>query len=195
VAFDATGTQRFFRTGERAQVFGAEIDFRKNLILNEDDDPKLSFGITATIMHTEQDLYDNIVGTFNVSFSEDEEQLQGASPFVGNADITYAPTISENFKPSATLSSSYFSDRIDALGSGTLGNVIEKGIPSLDFVLRNKIGEKFQANFAVKNILNPRVRYIRESADGDILVTSANGKDVTNYRKGLNIGIQLKYEF
>ena len=195
VAFDATGTQRFFRTGERAQVFGAEIDFRKNLILNEDDDPKLSFGINATIMHTEQDLYDNIVGTFNVSFSEDEEQLQGASPFVGNADITYAPTISENFKPSATLSSSYFSDRIDALGSGTLGNVIEKGIPSLDFVLRNKIGEKFQANFAVKNILNPRVRYIRESADGDILVTSANGKDVTNYRKGLNIGLQLKYEF
>ncbi len=195
VAFDATGTQRFFRTGEKAQVFGAEIDFRKNLILNEDDEAELSFGVNATIMHTEQDLYDNIVGTFSVSFSEDKEQLQGASPFVGNADITYAPTLNDNFKPSATLSTSYFSDRIDALGSGALGNVIEKGIPSLDFILRNKIGEKFQANFAVKNILNPRVRYIRESADGDILVTSANGKDVTNYRKGLNIGLQLKYKF
>ena len=98
-------------------------------------------------------------------------------------------------KPIATLAFSYFSDRIDALGSGRLGNVIEKGVPTLDFILRNKIGENFEINFAAKNLLDPRITYIRETTQGDIVVTSPNGKDVSNYKKGMNIGLQLKYNF
>ena len=196
VAFDATGTQRFFRTGDKAQIYGVEAEFRKNIIVNENDKPELSVGLNATYMHTEQDLHKDIIGSnFNVSFTNDKEELQGASPFIANADINYSPTSFENYKPIATLAFSYFSDRIDALGSGQLGNVIEKGIPTLDFILKNKIGKKFEINFASKNLLNPSVKYIRETTKSNIVVTSPNGKDVSNYKKGINIGLQLKYKF
>ena len=199
VAFDATGTQRFFRTGNQAQVIGFEAEVRKNIIMNtgEDEDAaKLSVGLNATYIHTEQDLYESIDGSlFDVSFRDDSEELQGASPFIINADINYSPTFG-NYKPSANLMFSYFSDRIDALGSGQLGNVIETGLPNLDFVLQNKISEKFEINLAARNLLNPTVQYFRQGTSvGDVLVTSPNGKDVTNYERGIDLSIQLKYKF
>ena len=66
---------------------------------------------------------------------------------------------------------------------------------SLDFILKNKIGDNFEINLAAKNLLDPNITYIRETTQGDIVVTSPNGKDVSDYRKGMNIGLQLKYKF
>jgi hypothetical protein len=196
VVGDATGTQRYVRTGEQAEVYGVEAEFRKNLILNQDDDAQLSFGINGTYMHTKQDLYSEIDGTFDLAFKKTEDELQGASPLILNADISFSPTKYENYKPVANLVFSYFSDRIDALGSGDLGNIVEKSVPTLDFIWKNTIKENFEINFSAKNILNQKIQYVREDATaGDILVTSANGKGVTDYRRGLNIGLQLKYKF
>ena len=194
VAFDATGTQRYFRTGDKAQIIGFEAEIRKNFILDEEDKAKLSGGLNFTYMHTEQDLYKNISGTYSVSFRNDKEELQGASPILINADINYSPSF-KNYKPTANLVFSYFSDRIDALGSGQLENVIEKGIPTLDFILKNKLSEKIDLNFGIKNILNPTIKYVRNTAVGEVIVTSPNAKGVSNYKRGIDIGFQLKYKF
>lgn len=193
VVADATGTQRFVRTGKRAEVYGIEVELRKNLI-TVDDAPKLALGFNATYMHTQQDLYDEINGTFDLTFQEDSEELQGASPLILNADINYSPTFG-NYKPVANLVFSYFSDRIDALGSGQLGNVIEKGVPTLDFIWKNSFKEHFEINLSAKNLFNPNIKYIRETTLGDVVVNSANGKGVSDYKRGMNIGLQLKYKF
>jgi len=196
VAFDATGTQRFFRTGEKAEILGFEAELRKNILMDDEkEDAKLSAGFNFTYMHTKQDLYNSIIGTYSVSFNKSEEELQGASPIIVNADINYSPKFG-NYKPTANLIFSYFSDRIDALGSGQLGNVIEKGIPTLDFILKNTLNNKMEINLGVRNLLNPTVQYIREGTSiGDVLVTSPNGKDVTDYKRGLSVGLQFKYKF
>ena len=193
VGADATGTQRYFRTGKRATIYGAEIELRKNII-TENDDPKLSFGLNATYMHTEQDLYENITGTYNLSFDRAKDELQGASPILLNADLNYSPVF-KNYKPTANLIFSYFSDRIDALGSGQLGNVIEKSVSTLDFIWKNEINTHFEINLSAKNLLNPTIKYVRETTLGDVVVTSANGKGVSNYKRGMDIGLQLKYKF
>ncbi|WP_417236291.1 TonB-dependent receptor domain-containing protein [Bizionia paragorgiae] len=194
VAFDATGTQRYFRTGDQARIIGFEAEIRKNILVDDNDETLLSGGLNFTYMHTEQDLYNSISGTYSVSFRNDKEELQGASPIIINADLNYSPTFGE-YKPTANLVFSYFSDRIDALGSGQLGNVIEKGLPTFDFILKNKVTSHLDINLAVKNILNPTVQYIRETKQGNILVTSPNGKDVSDYKKGMQIGLELKYKF
>lgn len=195
VAFDATGTQRYFRTGDKANIYGAELELKKNFLLDEDDQPKLSAGLNVTYMYTNQDLFENIDGSiFDTSFNRKEDQLQGASPLIINADVNYSPTFN-NYKPTASLVFSYFSDRIDALGSGQLGNVIEKAVPTLDFVWKNKIKEGLQFNISAKNLLDPSIKYIRETTAGDVIVTSANGKGVTNYKRGITIGASLKYNF
>lgn len=37
VGADATGTQRYFRTGDQADVYGVELEVRKNILTDEDD--------------------------------------------------------------------------------------------------------------------------------------------------------------
>jgi len=185
VANDATGTQRYFRTGDKATIYGAELEVRKNLIHNEEEEATLSAGLNFTYMLTEQDLRAS-EGLFSTTFNRTEDELQGASPIIVNADINYSPTF-KNYKPVANLVFSYFSDRIQALGSGQLGNIIEKGVPTLDFIWKNNIGEKFQVNLAAKNLLNPNIEYIRETSLGNVTISQ--------FKRGMNIGLSLKYNF
>ena len=185
VANDATGTQRFFRTGDRAEVLGFEVEARKGLLLDEDEKSILSAGINATYTYTKQDLKSS-QGIFSTTFDRDSDQLQGASPFLLNADISYSPEFGE-YKPVANLVFSYFSDRIDALGSGQLGNIIEKGVPTLDFIWKNILSEHLKINASVKNVLNPTIERVREVTGSDIALSS--------YKRGLNLGLQVKYQF
>jgi hypothetical protein len=137
-------------------------------------------------MYTQQDLKDSD-GLFTTTFDRDTEQLQGASPFLINADINYSPNFG-NYQPTANLVFSYFSDRIGAIGSGQLGNIIEKGVPTLDLIIKNQIGENFEVNAFARNLLDPKIERIRETQTlGDIALSS--------YRRGVDLAIQLKYKF
>jgi outer membrane receptor protein involved in Fe transport len=190
VAADATGTQRYFRTGDQADIYGVELEARKNLVMDSDENAIVSMGLNAAYTHTEQDLKDIPAGTentFGTSFDRSSDQLEGASPFIIKADLNYSPTFG-NYKPKATVAFSYFSDRIFSLGAGSLGNIVEKAVPTLNFVWQNSFGEHFEANLSAKNILDPDITFVREGTDlGDIVIRE--------YNLGVNIGLTLKYKF
>ena len=113
--------------------------------------------------------------------------MEGASAWVVNADVTYTPLLGE-FKPRFTLVGSYFSDRIYSLGSGSLGNIVEKSVPSLDFIWNNPITENFEINLSATNLLNPDISLVREGTGlGDITIYE--------YKVGITAGISLKYSF
>lgn len=211
-ANDATGNQRFFRTGDKAEIFGVEVEARKTLLQDTEENNLLSAGINVTYTSTKQDLK-TVSGTFDTSFNRDSDELQGASPLLMNADVSYTPTFG-NYKPTANVVFSYFSDRIDALGSGQLGNIVEKGVPTLDFVWKNNITEHFEINASVKNLLNPTIQRVRENAVigrelADALsipvveVTRDNGTvdfispefALSSFKRGVNFSLQFKYTF
>ena len=147
-------------------------------------------------MNTKQDLFEQIPGSIaSFNFNRTSDELQGASPLLINADISYTPRF-KNYKPTAGLIFSYFSDRIDALGSGKAGNIIENNVATLDFVLKNKIKKNFEINFSAKNLLNPSIKYSRKvEGKGDVLISSATGGSLTDYKRGINLSLQLKYKF
>jgi TonB-dependent receptor len=187
LAADATGTQRYFRTGEKAEIIGVELEARKNLVVR-DDATVLSAGFNFTYMHTKQDLYNSIEGSYGTSFNRDTDELEGASPVIVNADLSYKPNFGDNYKPVANLIFNYSSDKIFSLGSGNVGNIIEKAVPTLDFILKNNIGKNTEFNFAVKNILDPSIETIRENTgDGDVLLSS--------FKRGITVNLQFKYKF
>lgn len=190
ITSDATGVQRFFRTGDKAEVIGLEIEARKNLI-SVDDKSILTGGLNISLTKTEQDLKTvnaQSPGGFNTSFSDKtSDELQGASPWIINADLTYKPKLGD-YKPQITLVYSQSSDRIDALGGGKLGNIVEKSVPFLDLVLKSSFTENLSMSLAVKNILNQNLDFIREDTpQGDVLIS--------RYKQGLDIGINFKYNF
>lgn len=190
VAADATGTQRYFRTGEQADIYGIELEVRKNLLSTADGIGVLSMGLNAAYTKTEQDLRDIPAGsenTFGTSFDRATDELEGASPFIMNADINFSPVFGK-YKPKATLVYSYFSDRIFSLGAGSLGNIVEKAVPTMNFVWRNAFGEHFEANLSAANLLNPDISLVRENTGiGDIVIRE--------YNLGVNVGLTLKYKF
>jgi hypothetical protein len=65
----------------------------------------------------------------------------------------------------------------------------------LDFIWKNSFNDNLEVNLSAKNLLNPTVRYIRETTLGNVVVTSANGKGISNYKRGMDISLQLKYKF
>lgn len=189
IANSAAGDQRYFRTGDKATVAGIEIEARKNLVKDEDDETVLSAGFNFTYMYTNQDLKKDITGVsgYSTTFNRDNDELQGASPFLINANLNYTPTQFKNYKPITSLVFSYFSDRIDALGAGELGNIIEKGIPTVDFIWKNKFGEKWEVNLKAKNLLDPSIKRVRENTSiGDVVLSE--------YKRGTNISLGLKYK-
>ncbi len=194
IANDATGTQRYFRSGDKAEVLGVEFEVKKNIMVDEYSQPVLAVGFNATYTYTKQDLKSS-EGIYSTTFEDGRtEELQGAAPVIVNADISYSPTFG-NYKPTLNAVFSYFSDRIDAIGSGQLGNIVEKGVPTLNFVFKNDIGDNFEVNATAFNLLNPNIQYVRETDNGDIFVTSPNGKGIASYKRGINLSLQLKYKF
>ncbi|CAM1350881.1 TonB-dependent receptor domain-containing protein [Tenacibaculum insulae] len=190
IANSAAGDQRYFRSGDKATVAGIELEARKNIVKNDDEDTVLAAGFNFTYMYTNQDLKENVSGVsgYSTTFNRDSDELQGASPFLINANVNYTPVHFKNYKPITSLVFSYFSDRIDALGAGSLGNIIEKGIPTLDFVWKNKFGEKLEVTLKAKNLLDPSIKRVRENTSiGDVVLSE--------YKRGTNISLGLKYKF
>ena len=115
-------------------------------------------------------------------------QLEGAAPWIVNADINYLLRRGSN-SFNAALVLNYFSDRIYTIGTEGYQDIVENGIPSLDFVASGQIGRHFNVSFKARNLLNSAHQLTRKgNATGEEVVLS-------KYRKGIDLGIGLTYNF
>ncbi|MCY1239870.1 hypothetical protein D9M72_526870 [compost metagenome] len=141
-------------------------------------------------MYSEQKLDSDKVAaetnnTISVSFNDTKDGLQGASPLLVNADITYRIE-GGTFKPTISLVGNYFHDRIYSLGNiQTGGNVMEKGIPTLNLISSAAIGDRLNISFNVKNLLDSKIERYQENAEGDVTTYS--------YKTGLDFSLGIKY--
>ncbi|EGV43735.1 TonB-dependent receptor [Bizionia argentinensis JUB59] len=186
----STNDISFINTGDTGYVYGAEFEIRKDIFnFNEDDSNKLSAGLNASYIQTHQELNSEKVRketNYNTNLTDDTSGFTGASDLLINADLSYIKELKNNANIMATVAYSYFSDRLYALGVETKGNLIDKGVGSLDFVLKTKINKNLSIDFTAKNILNPAYSRIQENALQDITVSS--------YKRGafLTLGINYK---
>lgn len=181
----------FVNAGKSAYVAGAEFEVRKNIwkIDNENSKQTLSAGVNLTVMYSQQKLDSKKVAsdtknTISVNFNDDTDALQGASPVLVNADLTYRIE-SGNFRPTISLVGNYFHDRIYSLGSFERGNIVEKGIAILNFVSNANIGEKLNISFNIRNMLNSKIERVQENGEGDI--------NIYSFKPGLDFSLGLKY--
>lgn len=191
----ATNDISWVNSGEKATAIGAEFELRKDLyaVKSEDgsNDTSLSFGFNASYMYTNQDLdsnkvnRENVITPLNVSFTDTESGIAGASDLILNADATYFTKFSENSNIQTTLAYNYFSDRIYALSSVGKGNLIDKGYGTLDFIVKSELSKKIGLDISVKNILNPTIERFQEYQD----------VIVQRYKRGINFKLSVSYKF
>ncbi len=179
--------------GDYGYVVGAELEVRKNIFnFGIEGKNTLSAGFNASYMKSEQEIDAEKVrketeGMYNLNLTTQKAALTGASDFLLNADVTYVKTWNQGAEVMATLSYAYYSDRIYALNNENRGNLIDKGIGSLDFILRTKLNRNVGINFAARNILNPEFKRVQENATGNVTAVS--------YKRGANFGLSVNYNF
>ena len=117
-------------------------------------------------------------------FTNNEGKLTGASDLILNADVTFTKDFSKTANLLTTVTYNYFSDRIAAIGSAGKGDLIDKGIGSLDLILKSQISKKVKLGFSVKNILNPSVKRIQNIQNTEVL----------SFKNGINASFSFTYK-
>ena len=182
---NSAGLLTYDNIGKSATVGGVEFEFRKNIFNRYDTQleksNRLSFGLNASYIYT--DLMLDILNT-----DPRKTKLEGASPFLLNVDLSY------NFRKSdknfiASLVFNYFSNRVHTIGTKGFRDIIEEGVPTLDFVASYGFTKYLSINLKAANLLNAAYRLSRESNVSD-------DKTVLNeFKKGQKISLGISYQF
>lgn len=185
----STNDISYINTGDKGTVFGGELEFRKNIL--SADNKKLSAGLNASYLHTDQDLNnDKIIRETgkSVAFNTANEKFTGASDLLLNADISlFNQWNNKESNLNTTIAYSRFSDRISAIGTNDRGNIVEKAYGSLDLILKSKLNKNFGLSLVAKNLLDPTINSIQENTTGDVTVLT--------YKKGINLSLSVNYQF
>ena len=180
-------TLTYLNVGDDASILGLELEARKNVLKSDDEaenEYSLNAGLNASILFSKVNLDSNSIAQFQQASS----QLEGATPFLMNADITFKKKYEEN-ELTTSLVFNYFSDRVYSIGTRGFENIIEKGIPTLDLVSSLKLGEKYSLKLKATNLMNPDFQLSRDSS------TSGNNVVLSDYKKGVNLSLGLSFDF
>lgn len=177
---------------DKAYAAGLEFEVTKNLgnLIKADSGwtKNVFVGFNASYLYTQIsiDTSNNSKGAIVVT--NPKRSLQGASPILVNADVTYRANFKKlNTVSDFTLTYNVFGKRIYSAGVQGLPDVYEMPVNTVDFIWKNKIGDRFSVDFTVRNILNPTVKYQQEFTD----ITEI----VRDYKRGVTYGVKLGYSF
>ena len=188
----SSGNFIYENTGEKANVYGVEVETRLGLIKAETTErPGLDLILNATKMWFNQDLLKEF--QYN---SKTKTDLQGASGFIVNGALSYSSNKENEF--AASVTGNYSSDKIFALGapedfenSATLFNneIIEKGFVTVDLVISKKLSKRVELKFSGKNLLNPKIEQTQEIKP---LSGESSTEVVSSFKKGINLALGVK---
>lgn len=182
---NSAGLLTYKNISDKAQVGGIELEARKNIFNKTSSDfekvNKFSIGLNVSYIYS--DLVIQIANT-----EARKTQLEGASPFLGNFDISYNYQNGEkNLISSLVLN--YFSNRIHTIGTRSFKDIIEEGVPTLDFVTSYKFRKNITLKFNASNLFDPSYKLTRKASG------QSSEKYVLNeYKKGRNISLGISYE-
>lgn len=181
---NSAGLLSYDNVSDYATIGGVEMEMRKNIFnrLNTETEQinRLSMGLNASFIYTNLTL--NILNTTPHSIG-----LEGASPFLANADLTYSYTKAEKSLTAAVVFN-YFSRRIYTMGAGGFNDIMEEGVPTLDFAASYKLDKHFTIKLKAANLLNFSYRLTRETSSGQKIT-------LNEYKKGQDFSVGISYDF
>ena len=170
-------TLHSFRNADNGIATGVEIEFRKELIKN------LKLGANASYMYT------NVKLPQGGAYTNKERSLQGASPILVNADITWTPNFGENRDLSLALLYNMQGSRIHAVGVSQLGDIKQKAVHTLNFNASYRINKNWSMKLQVNDMLGSDMVFEQD-------VPSTGTKvEVERYKYGPNFELGISYKF
>lgn len=194
LAPNSANEMTYVNTGNYALVTGVELEAKKSLdkLFDLKETNKLTTGLNLSYIYSKQELSNTKVSSENKgwvsgNFTNKTASLQGASPFILNADISYQKKF-KNYEPTITAVVNYFSDRLTSIGTFGIGNSYDKGFVTLDVITKHMFSQKIEAGLNFKNILNPMIDTYQKVEHKDNVL-------VNRYQLGTNISLSISYKF
>ena len=181
---NSAGLRTFDNVSDKAVAAGVEVELRKQILATASGKHRFSLGMNGSYIYTNVKLDPQFFAQNTSS------QLEGAAPYILNADITHNLTVN-NFKMTNTLVFNYLSDKVHTIGSRGYTNLIEESVSTLDFVSLININKHFGINIKAKNLLNPEYNLTREGAS----TTDNQAVIIHGYKKGMAFDLGLSYKF
>jgi len=169
-----------FNNADAGMAAGIEVEARKTI-----GDWKI--GLNGSYMYTNVDLPKD-----GGNYTEQSRALQGASPYLGNADITYSPYMEDDRRLNLSLLYNLQGPRIAAVGIEGLGDVKEKTVHTLNFVGTYSFNNHISIKGQVNNLLNETIKFTQAVYGTDNLKRE---KTVKRYKEGTVASVSFTYRF
>lgn len=166
-----------FRNADNGMAAGVEIELRKTLVRD------LRLGINGTYMYTNVKLPEGGV------YTNKERALQGASPYLLNADLTWTPRFGGERQLNLALLYNLQGPRIQAVGISGLGDVTQRPVHTLNFSAAYRFSARAELKMQLTDLLNRALVFEQEVPQTNRTVV------VERYRRGtgFEIGLNLKF--
>ena len=168
-------TEHSFQNADNGIAAGVEVEFRKEIVKD------LSVSANASYMYT------NVILPEGGAYTNHQRSLQGASPYLANADISYTPSFKNGSSLSLTLLYNLQGPRIHAVGIMGLGDVKQMPLNTLDFAATYNFDKHFSIKLTFDNMLDSKVVFRQEIPNAGRTV------DVEQWRVGTGFQIGVSY--
>jgi outer membrane receptor for ferrienterochelin and colicin len=182
-----------YDNSKKAVILGAEFEFLLQLEKLSKSLQNFSFGLNTTLMYTKVTINTLNSAETIANDANPSRNLQGASPWIINADLKYDFDFDTNWKNTMTLVYNISGKRIYAVGTNGLDNYYEMPFGKLDFVWTNKIGKKWDIKLVADNILNPLYE-IRLGDESKVEIVESD-LTIRDFKKGIGFSFNLAYTF
>ena len=175
-ALQGGATLHSFQNADNGMAGGMEVEFRKQLMKD------LRLGANISYMYT------NVKLPEGGAYTNKESPLQGASPILANADLTYSPRFGEERQLNLALLYNLQGSRIHAVGVSKLGDIKQQTLHTLNFSAGYDINSHFSLKLQVNDLLNRAVIFKQE------VPSTGEEVEVERYKKGANLEIGFSYK-
>ena len=165
-----------FRNADNGMATGVEIDFRKEIVKD------LRFGVNGSYMYT------NVKLPKGGAYTNSQRALQGASPYLANADLTYSPAFSNDRQLSVALLYNLQGPRIHSVGISGLGDIKQQPVHTLNFTGSYRFNRRFAVKLQVNDLLNQDILFKQE------VPTTGDKVEVERFRKGTGFEVGFSYD-
>lgn len=179
----SAGLKTFDNVSDHAIAAGLEAELRKNLF-SVAEKHYLDMGVNASYIYSRIELEPRWF------VQNTSSTLEGAAPYILNADLTYS-FVNDKVSLNAAVVMNYMSDKVHTIGTRGYNNLIEERITTLDFVGAIKFNNQLEFRFKAMNLLNPEYRLTREGATEEAIPAVV----IRGYKKGVNLDIGITYKF
>lgn len=173
----AGGTlQHSFKNADDGSAAGVELEYRQSLTKS------LRFTFNGSYMYT------NVKLPEGGDYTNSERALQGASPYLLNADLSYTPSFENDRKLFMTLLYNLQGERIQSVGVSGMGDVVQTPLHTLDFICGYQFNSRLSVKLQLKNLLNSDIVFEQE------LPLAGRIQEVERFNEGIKADLSISFK-